>query len=137
MPNELTFDQGVAVSLQFELANPAAGAVTDMTLGVQGGTGFVVPAEYKFHPVCLSAQSNADLTAGTATYKVHADSTEVSNGPEPVLSDLVQKACAVARPGTSPIAAGAAVGVSVTTNAGYLPVTADHTAVLVGVLLPA
>jgi hypothetical protein len=49
----------------------------------------------------------------------------------------VQRAAAAARVGASPIAAGHEVGVSITTDASYAPTTADHDAVLVGLLLPA
>lgn len=124
------------VSLQFELANPSAGATTDMTLA-QGGTGFVVPAGYKFSPVSLTVVSNADLTAGTLDGKVTDDGTEIVSGPEPQLADTVQRATAVVGGDPQTIAAAAVVGVSVTTSAGYLPITADIDAVLLGYLLPA
>lgn len=137
MANELDYDDGLSVTLIFALANPGATATTNM-LAAQGNlSGFVVPTGYKFHPVLLSGGSNADLTAGTATYKVTDNDTEVSNGPEPALSDTVQRASAAARVGVTPIAAGHEVGVSITTNGAYAPTTADHDAVLVGLLLPA
>lgn len=136
MANELTFPHGMPVTLQFEAANPNAGATTDFVQG-QGNTGFVVPAGYAFHAVCVSAASNADLTAGTATIKVTDSGDELTSGPTAVLSDTVQRASGVMRVGAQPIAAGHIVGVSVTTDAGYLPITADLDAVLVGILLPA
>jgi|GEM_PF-5051712 len=137
MANELSFPHGIPVTLDFELANPGAGATTDCLFGGQGGNGFLVPTGYVFHPIYLSDDSNADLTAGTCTAKVIDNGVEIANGPEPVLADTVQRAAAVARVGASPIAAGHFVGVSLTTNAGYLPVTADHTCRLIGLLLPA
>jgi hypothetical protein len=85
----------------------------------------------------LSGGSNADLTAGTATFKVTDNDTEIVGGPEPVLSDTVQRASAVARAQVAPIAAGHEVGISVTTNGAYAPVTADLDALLAGMLLPA
>lgn len=137
MANELAFPHGIPVTLDFELANPGAGATTAMTFGGQGGNGFLVPAGYAFHPIYLSDDSNADLTAGTATAKVRDNGTEIANGPEPQLADTVQRAAALCRVGACPIAAGHFVTVSLTTTAGYLPVTADHTARLIGLLLPA
>lgn len=137
MPNELHYNDGISVTIALSLANPGAGATTNLTAPQSNLSGFVVPAGYKFHPVLLSGRSNADLTAGSATFKVTDDDTELTSGPAPVLSDTVQMASAVARVGASPIAAGHMVGISVTTDAGYLPTTADLDAVLVGILLPA
>jgi hypothetical protein len=134
--NELDRDDGIDVTLTFAIANPGAAATTDLTLA-QGNAGFVVPAGYQFHPICISGASNADLTAGTATFKVTRDGTELTNGPTAALSDTVQKKAGVQRVDADPIAAGVVVGVSVTTDAGYLPVTADLDAILVGKLLPA
>lgn len=136
MANELTRDDGMSVTLQYAVANPAASATTALTFA-QGGLGFVVPTGYAFHPVCISGESNADLTAGTATFKVTDNTTAIANGPTAVLSDTVQKAAGVQRIGANPIAAGHVVGLSVVTDSGYLPVTADLDAVLIGVLLPA
>lgn len=137
MANELNYDFGLPVTIHLEKANPLAGATTDLVFGTQGGVGFVVPTGYKFHPMFISVASSADLTAGTLTAKVTADGTELTGGPVAVLNDTVQKAAGVQRVGADPIAADAVVGVSVTTDAGYLPVTADIDAVLTGVLLPA
>lgn len=137
MPNELHYNDGISVTIMLSLANPGAAATTNLIAPQANLSGFVVPTGYKFHPLCLSAGSNADLTAGSATFKVTSSDTEISNGPEPVLSDTVQRTSAVARVGASPIVAGQQVGISVTTDAGYLPVTADVDAVLVGILLPA
>ena len=83
---------------------------TSPALSCVGGTGSVtgVPAGGNVTPAaCCHASatgvpSSADLTAGTATLKVTSSDTEISNGPEPVLSDTVQRASAVARVGASP-----------------------------------
>lgn len=137
MGNEIDPKFGTALTLQFELANPLAGATTDMVLA-QGNTGFVVPAGYKFVPVALCVASNADLTAGTIRGKVIDNGTELVNGPEAALADTVQRTTGVVDPSKlDGIAAGHVVGVSVTTDAAYLPVTADYDAVLVGYLVPA
>jgi hypothetical protein len=139
MANELAGVGGVPVTLQFALANPSANATTDMTLaGGQGATTFLVPTGHKFRPLYLYVASNADLTAGTLTAKVHVGGTEIASGPEPVLSDEVQSASAVVGlTNYVGVAAGSTVGVSVTTTAAYAPTTADIDAVLVGVFLPA
>jgi hypothetical protein len=137
MANELSRDDGIPVSIALSLANPGAAATTNL-LAPQGNlSGFIVPTGYKFHPVLLSGVSNADLTAGTATFKVTDNDTELVNGPAPVLSDLVQQASAVARVGIEPIAAAHKVGISITTDASYAPTTADLDAHLIGILLPA
>lgn len=137
MANELDVVRShLPITLQFELANPGAGATTDMALA-QAGTGFVVPTGYKFHPIMICGVSSADLTAGTADYKVTTDGTELVNGPTVQLADTVQRATGLQRVGVEPIAAGAVVGVSITTSAGYLPTTADHDCMLTGVLTPA
>ena len=137
MANELDYEKGFPVTIILAVANPAATATTNLTAAQGNLSGFVVPAGYKFHPMLLSGGSNADLTAGTATFKVTDNDTEIVGGPEPVLSDTVQRASAVARAQVAPIAAGHEVGISVTTNGAYAPVTADLDALLAGMLLPA
>jgi hypothetical protein len=112
MANELDYDDGFPFSFTVSIANPAANATTALTQP-QGNAGPVVPTGYKFHPLYLSGSSNADLTAGTATFKATDNGTAVSNGPEPQLADTVQQASAVARVGATPIAAGHIVGISV------------------------
>lgn len=136
MANELDLEKGFPVSYTLSLANPGAGASTAMTQP-QLGTGIVVPAGYKFHPMFLSLSSNADLTAGTAIAKVTDNGTVIAGGPEPGLADTVQSASAVARAHVAPIAAGRTVGVKLVTDGAYAPVTADLDAVLAGMLLPA
>lgn len=135
--SDLAYDiSGLPVTFEVSTANPAAGATVDLTLP-QGGAGFVVPAGYVAHPVLISATSNADLTAGTATFRVIDDGAELANGPAAILSDTVQRAAGTARVGAAPIAAGSIVSASVVTDAGYLPTTADLDAVVTLILLPA
>lgn len=136
MSLDFSTGNGIDISLPFFVANPSANTTTDLAF-TQGGTGFVVPTGYKFHPLIISGSSNADLTDGTATFKVIDNGTELSNGPTAVLSDTVQRASGVQRPHVEAIGAGRVVGVSVTTTAAYAPTTADLDAILVGVLLPA
>ncbi len=136
MSNELTFDQGLPVTLIFAKANIEPNTTTALTLA-QGGAGLVVPTGYKFHPLLLHGESNADLSAGTAVFKVTANTTALVNGPTATLSDTVQKASGVMRPGAEGIAAGKIVCVSIVADANFAPNTADVDAVLVGVLLPA
>lgn len=140
MPKELDYDFGVDVTLTFAAANPAANATTALTLA-QGGAGFVVPPGYKFHALCLSGGSNADLTAGNATFVVRATPAGGSAGTvaglSTALADTVQSSVALAHVGAVTVPAGAVVGLAVVTDAAYAPVTADLDAVLIGKLLPA
>lgn len=141
MSSDLAYDQGVDVSLIFSGANPAASATTALTLP-QSNAGFVVPTGYKFHAICLSAASNADLTAGTATLVVRATpaggaAATVGNGPTVVLADTAQNGVGTAKVGAATVAAGSTVGVAIVTDASYAPATADIDVVLVGKLLPA
>lgn len=136
MANELATKFGELVTLQFILANVPKNATTDMTLP-GGNAGFLVPTGYAFHPMFLQISSNADITAGTVTGKVIDDGTELAKGPAPVLSDEVQKACAVVTFGREPIASGSVVGVSVTASSDLAPETADFDAILMGYLVPA
>lgn len=138
MPNnELDYMHGVDVTLTLSAANvAAASAGTALTLP-QGGTGLVVPAGYEAHAILLSASSNVDLTAGTATFRITNNGTINTKGPTVVLSDLVQRGAGVAYVGAAPVAAGRVIGVSVVTNADYAPVTADLDVVLLVKILPA
>lgn len=136
MSNELDYEHGLPITLQFGAANVSADGVTDLTFP-NGGAGFIVPAGYKFHAVALHAESNADLTGGTATFAVIADGAELANGPTAALADTVQSAVGVKRVGAEPIAAGAVVAVSATTSAAFAPTTADVDAVLIGIMTPA
>lgn len=137
MANELSLiPEGFPVSLNFALENAPANTANVLTLKGTN-TGFVVPAGYKFQPIAILAMSNADLTAGTATFAVTDNGTVLKNGPTAKLEDTVQKKDGENPIGTEPIAAGHLVGVKATTDAGYLPITADLDAVLLGVLTPA
>jgi len=136
MANELTYPDGLPVTLQFGGANVAENATTALTF-VNGGLGLKVPTGYKFHPLLLHGEGNADLSGGTAIFKVTANTVASINGPTATLSDTVQVAVGVQRPGAEPITAGKIVGVSVVADVNYAANTIDLDAVLVGVLLPA
>jgi hypothetical protein len=136
MANELTYSDGLPVTLHFTGANIVENATTGLTF-TNGGAGLKVPTGYAFHPIMLHGESNADVSAGTAIFKVTANTTAGVNTPTATLSDLIQVAVGVQRPGVEPIAAGKIVGVSVVADANFAPNTADMDAVLVGVLLPA
>jgi hypothetical protein len=136
MANELDSKFGTAITLQFGADNVVKNATTDLTLS-KGGVGFKVPAGYAFHPVCIHAETNADISAGTETYKVIDNGTELLHGPTVVLSDEVQAASGVQQFGVEPIAAGHVVGVSITASADLAPETGDKDVVLIGYLVPA
>ena len=138
----LEYDQGIDVTLTFAVANPAANATTALTLAQGNTVGFVVPSGYRFHAIAISGASNADLTAGTATFVVRSltaagGSAATVAGLSAALSDTVQGASGTANVGACTVAAGSAVGVAVVTDASYAPVTADLDCVLIGKILPA
>jgi hypothetical protein len=136
MSNELIYDHGIDVTLILSAANVQDDSSTAAILA-QTGTGFIVPTGYEAHPVYLGARSNADLTAGTATWQVTDNGTVLANGPSVVLADTVQEGTGVARVGAAPIAAGRTVGAKVLTSATYAPETADHDVILILKILPA
>jgi len=128
----------IPVSLHFSLANVTNNATTALTLaGGQGGDGPTVPTGYVFKPVYMHAESNADVTAGTATFYVTDDGTPIVNGPEPVLSDTVQSHYDTVRITECPgVPAGSNLGIDVTATDAFAPVTADVDAVLEGWFIP-
>jgi len=136
MANELDPKFGTAITLQFGSANVVKNATTDLKF-TNGGAGFIVPTGYVFHAVCLHAETNADITAGTETYKVIVVGAELDNGPVVALSDTVQAASDIEKVGSEPIAAGSVVAVSVTASSDLAPETGDVDAVLIGYLVPA
>jgi hypothetical protein len=137
MANEMDLKQGAfPITILLAAANPAANATAALKFS-SGGLGFTVPTGYRFHPLYLKGESNADLTAGTATFKVTYDTVALANGPVADLADTVQTDYGLAEIGDEPAEAGVVVGVSVTTNAAYLPVTADLDCILIGVLTQA
>ena len=137
MANELDrFEGGFPVTLIFGLANAPANTANVLLL-TGGNSGYLVPAGYKFSPLAISGISNADLTAGTATFAVTDDGTVVANGPTAQLADTVQKKAGLCAVAVEPIPAGHLVGVKATTDAAYAPITSGLDAVLLGVLTPA
>jgi len=135
MGNELTYDFGMPVTLHYTIANIAGTATTALKFA-NGGLGLKVPTGYSFHPLLISAESNAAVQGGTATFKATANTTVSINGPSAALTTAAQVAVGAQRVGAEPIGAGKIVGVSVVT-AGFTPTTADVDAILTGVLLPA
>lgn len=139
MANELDYDKGVNITLHFITANLATGAGTvDMTLA-QGGTGFLVPAGYKFHPLALFVTKTGTLDANAQVdAQVIDDGTEVGAKATLTHTPDVARATTLMRVGQAPIAAGHVVGVSLTKDADYSTTgTIDYDAILTGVLLPA
>lgn len=134
----MLYDTILPMTFVFTKSNVLANATTVMTLaGAAAADGFVVPTGYKFVPVFLYGESNADLTAGTLTFKVSANGTAIVNGPEPELSDTVQRASDSGRiTECAGVAAGEDVGVVAVTSAAYAPNTADLDVTLFGYLIP-
>ena len=142
MANELSYAiDGLDVTLQFISANLAVGAATvDMTLA-QGGTGFQVPTDYVFHPMCLNVTFTGTLdAAATVNARVIVNGTELPNGPSALIDQAASDTAktGVARIGAGPAAAGTVVGVSLTKSADYDTTDSiDWDATLIGKLLPA
>ena len=130
---------GLTITLHFNKANVLENASTAMVIsGGQAADDWTVPTGYVFKPLLLEGESNADLTAGTLTFKVTSNGTAISGGPEPALSDTVQRAQAVARATQcAGVAAGNLVGIKAVADVNYAPNTADLDALLIGLLLPA
>lgn len=120
----------------FRQDNPAASqANTALTLGATDAsapTSFIAGRAGTI--VGLVARSNADLTAGTATFRPSKGGTVQGAGAatdSAILSDLVQsKVTEFPEASFISFAAGDLIGVMLATNSAYLPVTADHAAYL-------
>jgi len=140
MANELTYDNGLAVTLQYTITNVGAGTTpVDGTLASGNGmTGYTVPTGYEFHALHLNVEYNDARTAGDSTVKVTSGGTELTGGPEAVIdASNTTNANGSERPGADPIAAGNEVAVSATGDGSFAPTTADADVILIGVLLPA
>lgn len=109
----------------FIVSNLAQGAAaTAIPLaGVANVVDIVAPRAGKV--VGLAVRSNADLTAGTATFKAKVGANQV--GVSVVLADTVQqKITNFTTPGE--FAAGALLSVTSESDGSYAPATADHQA---------
>jgi len=137
--NALDYNRGFNTTIEFGLANIGASATNTAMTSAQGALGFIVPAGMYAVVLYLNVESNADLTAGTATFNITSDGTIIGNTPSVVLdaAGTVRRNTSVGRMGTHKITAGKRIGVGITTNAGYLPTSADHTAFVLIQLLPA
>jgi hypothetical protein len=134
MGNELL---GAQLTLHFQMADINHNATTVLQMPSGGNTGFLVPTGYTAHAMLISAMSNTDLTAGTATFVITDDGTAIDNGPTCVLSDLVQEASGVKARGAHPVPAGSKLGVSIIANAAMEPETAHMDAIVYVELHPA
>lgn len=107
---------GAYVAIPLSKTNLTTGeSNTDLVLA-GGGTLFVAPSAGSV--VSLSARSAAAITAGTITASVQAAGTELTQAASPVvtLSSSAQTGYDNAAPGLVRFAAGATLGVSVTTT---------------------
>jgi len=133
MVDELKTVIGNAVALAYTLANLTTGeSNTDMkTAGSIAGTVHIMPKAGSI--VAIGAGSAAAITAGTVTLKPHSNSTEFAEEgvPAPVLSSAAQQSYATVRARALRFAAGAKLGVSLTTTTTLDPTnTLDVDAVL-------
>lgn len=114
---------------------PASQAATLLTMG---GVDAVAPtsivAGFPGTIVGIVARANADLTAGTATFRPAKNGTSTGAGAatdSAILSDLVQASVVRFAPADQvAFVAGDLLGVTLTTNGAYAPVTADNNAYL-------
>jgi hypothetical protein len=108
----------------------SAAAQTDVALSL-GATDAAAPTELVAGRagtiIGVVARSNADLTAGTATFRASKNGTGVG-GSGCVLSDTVQQK--ISESAAVEFAAGDLLGVLITTNGAFAPVTADVQAYL-------
>lgn len=108
--------------LMSNLAQSAAAAAM-LLAGVATVVDIIAPRAGKV--VGLAVRSNADLTAGTATFKAKVGANQV--GVSVVLADTVQqKITNFTTPGE--FAAGALLSVTAESDGSYAPATADHQA---------
>lgn len=137
--NALDYNRGFNTTVEFGLANIAASATNTAMTSTQGALGFLVPTGMYAVVLYLNVESNADVSAGTATFNITVDGTIIGNTPSVELNATapVRRAGSVGRVGSHKITAGKRIGVGVTTNSAYLPTTADHTAYVLIQLLPA
>ncbi len=137
MAKELYYERGVQWSLHFTKLDLLVN-VTNVMTRPGGGLGYIVPTGMAFYPVFGDGSSNADLTAGTCIFKVTANNTAISNGPEPVLADLVQRAVAVKGFGQAQkITAGQVIAAHAICDASFAPNnSADADLFVFGYLVP-
>lgn len=103
-------------AISFKIANATTGeSNTDLSRD-GGNTLWVAPKAGSV--VGIGAACSAAITAGTATFKAHVNSTEVADtsAPSPVCSSTNRHSYAVTRRGVVTFAAGSALGVSVVTT---------------------
>ena len=104
MAGDLTFPDGLPVTLQFVGSNIEPNTTTALTL-VNGGAGLVVPTGYKFHSMLVFAESNAAVSADTGTVVVRANTTTLGNGPTVALTNTAQSGSDTERVGAEGITA--------------------------------
>jgi hypothetical protein len=139
MANELHYEHGFQVTLQFKDANIAANTTTKCVLSGEAAPtnpGFVVPTGYAFHALSLSCQLTAAGSAGSLALNVTDDGTALASGPTIAITTETVKS-GLYRPGADPIAADAVVGVNIVATADWNGTSSDIDVVLLGTLLPA
>lgn len=81
--------------------------------------------------VGLSVSASAAPSAGTATFSVHSAGTELTNGPEAVISSAAQNSVGlVTSVRAHTFASGARLGISATTSTNLAATTVDYRAYL-------
>jgi len=119
------------VAIPFAVANAVTNAADVDLTRAGGNTIQVMPKAGSV--VGITVNASADLTAGSATFEVHKDSTEYADAAAPVLtlSDTVQESYASVRRGALTFAAGDGIGVSYSSSTDAAPTnTNDYDATL-------
>lgn len=129
--DEFNPKHGQLVSYAFKIANATTGeSNTDLSRD-GGNTVEVMPKAGSV--VGIGVAGSAAITAGSATFKPHSNSTEFTDQstPTPVCNSSSQHSYAVVRPRALRFAAGDKLGVSVTTTTTLDPTnTLDYDATL-------
>jgi hypothetical protein len=124
-------DHGAIVAIgPFTVANlDTAKTDTDLVIGQAAITTVPMPGSGSILGLC--ANCTAAPSAGTATFHVHSSGTEISGGPAVALDSDNNTAGVVDRDSTArahTFAAGAALGVSVSTSTDLAATTVDYNA---------
>lgn len=114
------------VAIPFAVANAVTNAANVDLTRSGGNTIAVMPKAGSVVGITINA--SADLTAGSATFQAHKDSTEFAENAAPTLtlSDTVQESYASVRRGALTFAAGEGVGISYSSTTNMAPTNTNN-----------
>lgn len=124
---------GAVVPLLFSVTNAVTNQ-SNVDLGGPATGSTLVTMPYSGSVIGVSVASSTNVTAGTATFRVHSAGTEIATTgyPAPALSTAASNASyATVAPGAIRFSAGARLGVSYSTTTDCAPTdTNDYVATL-------